>query len=112
MLAKNLKALMKDSDLTPEKLSKECGGTPSGRMVSYILKSERVPSVQVAEALAHAFGIEGWQLLLPSLEIKLARDNKLSKLIQNYSSSSPEGRNYIDKIAEYEAARRGEHKGC
>lgn len=100
-LIKNLKILMEDRGWKPKKLSDKSGVSP--RMVAYILKGERVCSIEIAEQLANAFGLHGWELLIGDIPEHLLKSKKLEKLYKNYASATIEAQSYIDHIAEREA---------
>ena len=70
ILAKNIEALMQAScDLrTQAKLGKAAG--IDQRTVGRILKAEHSPSMDKVQAIADAFGIMPWQLLVPDLDPK------------------------------------------
>lgn len=100
-LIKNLRVLMDDRGWKPKKLSEKSGVSP--RMVAYILKGERVCSIEIAEQLANAFGLKGWHLLIEGVPEHLLKTKKLEKLYQNYAKTTTEVQEYIDHIAEREA---------
>lgn len=81
----------------------------SERMIGYILAKEKAPTVEVADALAKAFDLPGWMLLLPDLSVRIAKTGKLQTLVTKYTQSSDAGREYIDRVAEQEA-KYGENK--
>lgn len=97
----NLRHLMRETGMKPAALATKSG--VSKRMIDYILTKERTPTIEVAEALANAFGLTGWQLLLPDLPVHLAKTGQLDRLLSYYSHSSDAGRAYIDRVAEQEA---------
>ena len=101
---KNLAFLMNKTDMKPAGLARKSGVSP--RMVAYVLSRERVPSIDIAGALAAAFGLTGWQLLAPFLIKDLEESGNLEKLITNYCDASKEGRDYISHVAEKEASYR------
>ena len=92
---------MRHTELTKEKLATKSG--VSERMIGYILAKEKVPTIEVADALASAFDLPGWMLLMPDLPVRIAKTGKLQSLIVKYARSSDEGREYIDRVAEHEA---------
>lgn len=100
-LIKNLRVLMDDRGWKPKKLSEKSGVSP--RMVAYILKGERVCSIEIAEQLANAFGLQGWELLINDMPEHLLKSKKLEKLYKNYAKATMEAQEYIDHIAEREA---------
>lgn len=108
VLVANLRALMRDTGTTKIALSKKSG--VSQRMVAYILSKERTPTVDVAESLAKAFNLKGWQLMIPDINIEVAKSNKLDVLIKNYAESSDNGREFIDRVAEKESKYTREKK--
>jgi transcriptional regulator with XRE-family HTH domain len=75
----------------------------SKRMIQYLLKAERIATIDTVDALAKPFGLTSWQLIMPNLEADLIKDGTLQKLIDDYTHSSAEGRQYINRVAEQEA---------
>lgn len=104
----NLRALMRSSGIKKKQLSERSG--VSERMIGYILAKEKTPTVEVTDMLARAFGLSGWQLMIPDVRADLAKSGKISKLVRNYSVASDNGRDYIDRVAEQEAKYQGEKK--
>jgi transcriptional regulator with XRE-family HTH domain len=70
ILSTNLKALMQASeDLRSQAaLGKRCG--IDQRTVGRILNEEHSPQLKQIEAIAQAFGLFSWQLLVPDLDPK------------------------------------------
>jgi transcriptional regulator with XRE-family HTH domain len=93
--------LMREWPMTIDDLAKKSGVTK--RMIQYVLNKERVPSIDVAAALAGAFSINGWQLLVPNLKSELARCGQLEKLVQNYQRANLDAQRYLDGVAERES---------
>ena len=89
---------------TNRKLAKASG--VSDRMIGKIRNKESIPSIDVTEKLASAFGLTGWQLLIPDLQEDLAKSGKLDRLIDNYSHASAEDRDFLDRAAEQAAKFR------
>lgn len=100
-LVTNLRELMRITKIRKPDLAKKSG--VSERMIGYILAKERTPTVDTAEALGQAFGLNGWQLIMPGLPIHLAKNGHLDKLVKNYARLTDEGREYVDRVAEKEA---------
>lgn len=55
------------------------------------------------DALAGAFGLKGWQLLIPGIKVAVAGSGQLDTLIKNYTEASEQGKNFIMRVAEKEA---------
>lgn len=92
---------MKITNMDKDKLAAKSG--VSKRMIGYIFSKERKPTVELAEALASAFDLSGWQIIMPGLQADLMKSGKIDKLIHFYTASSDAGRDYIDRVAEHEA---------
>lgn len=92
---------MKLRDWKPAQVAKASGVSP--RMVQYILDGDRTPSIEIADQLARAFGITGWQLIKPSLPEDLVSSNALSEVLDDFIAANPEGRELIRTIARREA---------
>ena len=82
---------------TQMELSKKSG--VSQRMISSILSEESGCSVETADALAHAFGLHGWHLIMPGLTEDLLKSRAVQDLFESYITASPEGRALIDAMA-------------
>lgn len=100
-LITNLKMLIEVTKISYGDLAKK--SQVSERHIKYILRGERTPSIEIADQLASAFGLTGWQLIMPSLPYDLARNGRLEKLIEHVTHSSNESRDYILRVAEKEA---------
>lgn len=98
-LARNLKMLMDERGWTQMVLSQKSG--ISQRQISNILSTSTGCSVEHADALAKPFGLQGWHLIMPSLQHDLM-NGAISRLVENYVGSSPEGRAAIDRVADLE----------
>ena len=97
-LLKNLRTLMKAEGLeTAADLAKRTKTTK--RHCDYILKEERIPSLKVVEDLAQAFGMDGWELLLPKL-IPDPDPKRFNSLIQKYMDSPEQTKSYIDNVVD------------
>lgn len=77
----------------------------SPRTVSNILAREQDKvSIEQAEALASAYGLKGWHLLIDSLPRDLIESPSIAKLFGDFVASSEEGRTHIKMVADREAS--------
>ena len=106
ILVENIRSLMKETKTTKPMLAKKSG--VSERMIAYILAKQRTPTVDIAESLASAFGLRGWQLMVPGIKPEIAKST--DSLISRYSEMTPEGREYLDRVAEQESKYNGRSK--
>lgn len=106
--ARNLKHLMETIGYKAVSLSKKTGGKVSPRMISYILTLERTPTIETAEILAGAFGLNGWQLSMPGPPRDLEEYKRIGRLVDAYQCSNRDGQNLIEMIAERERAHHQE----
>lgn len=93
-LATNLRTLMTIRGWNQVELAEKSG--VSQTMISSIRRAESGCSVETADALAHAFGLTGWHLLMPGLTEDLLKSKAVQKLLESYIDASPEGRAFID----------------
>ena len=100
-LSINLKHLMLMYGYTQEQLVKRSG--VSRRTIGSALKGENATSIEKAEKLANAFGLEGWHLIMPNLPRDIEETKHLSDLVKNYIASSNDGKEMIERVAEREA---------
>lgn len=96
-LAKNLGTLMKIRDWTQVDLAGKSG--VSQTMISSVLNERSGCSIETADALAHAFGLTGWHLLMPGLTEDLLKSKAVQKLLDTYVNATPEGQALIDAMA-------------
>lgn len=96
-LAGNLKTLMALRSWTQVQLAEKSG--VSQTMISSVLNARSGCSVETADALAHAFGLTGWNLLMPGLSEDLLKSKAVQKLLESYVHASPEGQALIDAMA-------------
>lgn len=101
-LAENLHALMRRHELTQTALAKRAG--VSQRTVSNLLDPEKhSPTLESVDAVAAAFGLEGWHLIMPSLMDDLNGETSIAAMVKAYNESSPDGKRHILRVAEREA---------
>lgn len=104
-LAANVAYLMAKHGDTQATLAKRAGVTQSN--VFYVVKTDRNVRLDTVEAIAAAYGLSGWHLINPKLPTDLLESPSLSRLVDSYINTSPEGRALIDAIAEREAKYTG-----
>ena len=61
------------------------------------------PTLKRIELVAHAFGLEAWQLLLPTLVEDLKSDTSFLVVYEAYHKATPNGRRHIQRLVEREA---------
>ena len=105
ILIENINMLMNETDIDISQLATK--SKISKRMIQYILSMERKPTIQTADALGKAFGLTGWQLIIPSLRMDMIKNGSLEKLVKNYADSTDPGKEYISRVAEKEATYDG-----
>lgn len=62
------------------------------------------PTIDKLEAVARVYGLEAWQLMMRGVTDDLALAGHLKKLVTVYPKIAPHAREYIDRVAETEAA--------
>lgn len=100
----NLARLMDMSEMGVSELSSKSG--VSKRMIQFVLKGERVPSIDITDQLASAFNLTGWQLITPNLIDGKSELKHIEKLIDDWQNSDAEGKLYIESTAKREATRK------
>jgi transcriptional regulator with XRE-family HTH domain len=101
-IARNLRILMDRSSWSQRDMAAKSG--VSQRQISNILQSSSSCSTETADALAKAFGLEGWHLMLPRLPLDLVHSTSIQKLVIAYTNASETTRAYMDSIVEREGA--------
>jgi transcriptional regulator with XRE-family HTH domain len=64
----------------------------SHRQIRNILNGASAPTTETVDALAKAFGLQGWHLLLPNLPDDLANGHALAQLVDGFINSDVDGR--------------------
>lgn len=100
-LVSNLKWLMETMGWNQVDVSKRSG--VSQKSISKILRSEMVPTIELADKLAAAFGLSGWHLIMPDLPRDLIGSTSLEKLFKDFILSDDAGRELIQHVAAREA---------
>lgn len=96
-LSKNLRTLMKIRNWTQVQLAEKSG--VSQTMISSILAERSGCSVETTDALAHAFGLHGWHLLMAGLTEDLLKSKAVQRLLESYIEATPDGQALIDAMA-------------
>lgn len=99
-LARNIQMLMALNGWNKVTLAKRAG--ISDRMVAYLINKERAATIEVADAIGKAFGINGWLMISPHLTPESYKS--MEKLNQDYASTTQQGREHIEMVADREAA--------
>lgn len=101
-LAANLRYLMDLEHLSETKLAKRSG--VAQRTINDILNQKSSATLDTVQALAAAFGLNLWHLIMPNLPDDLKKSPSISRLYASYVRASPEGRKFIEMAAEREAS--------
>lgn len=101
-LASNLTALMQKRDWTQAQLAAKSG--VSQRHISNVLRKMTSCSVESLEALAGAFGLPGWLLLISGIDVSLMDTSLIPRLVDYFVGAGPEGRELVSRLAEREFA--------
>lgn len=98
-LATNLEWLMHKHEIRQPALGRK-SGVPQ-RTISHMLNPDGPqPRLENVDRVAKAFGLNGWQLIHPSLPEIYAALKDLNHLIEDYSGSDEEGQATIRRVAE------------
>ena len=81
-VAENLKALMAHRKWTQIQLEAKSGISQSH--ISNIIREENDPSTAKLDAIASAFGIPAWLLMIPDLPIEVLDSPELPHLVDRY----------------------------
>lgn len=97
----NVRALKERHGDSYRSLSKRSGVPRT--TVERVVKGEGGITIETCNQIAAAYGLQGWQLMMKNLPEDMVESKSISKLIEGYFSSSPEGREHITRVAEREA---------
>jgi transcriptional regulator with XRE-family HTH domain len=98
---KNIQMLMDEAGDSQHALAKKLGWKQS--TLNNLLSGRHHISIERADAIARAYGLEGWHLLLSNLPRDIRETESISKLFDSYMKSNSQGRDYINRVAEKEA---------
>lgn len=89
---------------TQQELARRSG--VSQRMISGILREEMGCSIETAQALGEAFGLTGWQMIVPDLSDDLESAPGLTTIIKGYTATDRAGRELMEQLAIRERQRK------
>lgn len=98
---RNLKFLIDLNEFSQTDLAKKSG--VSQKSISNILLGEQNPTIETAEKIAKAFGLQGWHMIMPNLPSDLISSTELEQLLANFIEASESGREMLIKVAQREA---------
>jgi transcriptional regulator with XRE-family HTH domain len=101
-LARNLAVLMEMHGWSYRALAARCGVSP--RQIGNILNEDSSCTTETADAIASAFGLEGWHLLLPDLPAELVDSPTIGRLVRAFIGADADGRELLVRMAQREAA--------
>lgn len=105
VVARNLRALMRLSGgLKSCDLDARSG--VSQRQITNILNGSSAPTTETVEALAAAFGLQGWHLLLHDLPEDLVTSQALGHLVAGFIRSDADGRDLTMRMLNRTTPRR------
>jgi transcriptional regulator with XRE-family HTH domain len=100
-IARNVKALRQRLSLSQAKLSQKCGVAQTA--ISYLERlGTKSPTLDVLEALAKAFRVPVWTLLLPIDGLDAEQIREFATLCEQLLRLPPEGRREVLRTAERE----------
>lgn len=103
-LADNVRRLMAHTGWVQRELASRAG--ISQRAVGYLINykdgQDRHPTTQTVAAIANAFDLETWQLMMPNFPVEMLNSKRMSKLFENYLDAPESGRVSVERVAESE----------
>ena len=102
-LARNVSILMTYNEHTQTALAKKAG--ISQRTISNICdpNSPHSPKLDSVDAVARAYRLEVWHLLIPDAPLDLLINKRIEKVVDNYVKASETGRDMIHRVSDREA---------
>lgn len=102
-LARNLRYLMDKKGWSYAQLSEKTAGEVSAKTIGNMLNQVGSPRIDNVDAVARAFGLTGWHLIMPDLLTDLENGTSIARLVEAYVHSSADGRRHIERVADREA---------
>lgn len=106
-VAANLRALLERRDWSQMDLQTK--SKVSQRHISNMLNCKTSASFETLNAVAAAFGIPGWLLMIDRLPADLLDSQRVPSLVGYYRDAGPDGRVLLDRLAEREAIHNLNH---
>lgn len=103
-LARNVRHLMEGHGHSAYDLARISG--VSQRTVLNIINADTDARLDTVDAIAEAYGLAGWHLIIPTLPADLIDSPAISKMVGYYAKMPPEDRSYIDTTIAREASRK------
>lgn len=103
-LADNVRRLMADRGDSQANLAARAKVSQRvvGDLLTYGKSHFKNATMRTVGAIAAAFDVPAWMLLLPGLPLELLKSQRVEKLLENYIDAPDEGRANINRIAESE----------
>lgn len=100
-LARNLRYLLDSRDWTEKDLAIKSG--VAQKTVNNALHQRTATSIDNADRMGRAFGLDGWQMIKPGLIREIEAGGAIDQVVSLYLESGSEGQEMILRIAEREA---------
>lgn len=100
-LARNLSYLMDKHQLSCAALAKRSG--VSAKTINNMTNTRYNVTLDSVDAVARAFGLSGWHLIMPNLPADLIESRSLENLVTRYAGLPAEGRDQVERTADREA---------
>jgi len=95
---------MERRDWRQKRLERESG--VSQRHISSLLNQQQDCTTDILGSLATAFHVPAWILLVSGLPPDILDSKRIPELVDHYVNAGPKGQDFIDRMAEREAAHR------
>ena len=94
---------MEHNSHTQTELAKKAG--ISQRTICNICDPENPhsPTLDKVEAVARAYRLEVWHLLIPDAPLELLLNKRIEKMVNNYVKASEAGRDILHRVSDREA---------
>ena len=103
ILARNVRLLMEHREMRQKQLEIKSG--VNQKTISNIINPNATKNGATLEniaAVAKAFNLEAWHLLVPDQPIEVLASKSMEKLVNNYAKVDSGGRKNLDRISENE----------